>query len=108
MFKQEGETKPNLPDGYGVGPGGRRLKTVDKGTDSLFDDDDDDGTARKRRRELGEDGGMDEQVYEEDFADDEEQMNVDENDEEAKEIEASARMCLHKLSAKPSSSIRID
>lgn len=30
---------------------------------------------------------MDEQIYEEEFADDEEQMNVDENDEEAKEIE---------------------
>ncbi|CAA7259765.1 unnamed protein product [Cyclocybe aegerita] len=75
--------------GQSLGPGGRKLKTVDSGMDHLFGDDEEGGedTARRRKRELGEDGGMDEQVYEEDFADDDEHMQVDENDEEAKELE---------------------
>lgn len=79
--------------GQSLGPGGRKLKTVDSGMDHLFDEDDDgDGdAARRRKRELGEEGNMDEQVYEEDFADDDERMEVDENDEEAKEAEV--RMC---------------
>lgn len=71
------------------GPGGRRLKTVDNGSNNLFGDDDDDDAAGRRRREkeLGGEGDIDEQVYEEDFADDDEQMQLDENDEEAKEVE---------------------
>ena len=75
--------------GQSLGPGGRKLKTVDSGMDHLFDDDDDgDGDGgRRRKRELGEEGGLDEQVYEEDFADDDEKMDVDVNDEEAKELE---------------------
>ena len=75
--------------GQSLGPGGRKLKTVDSGMDHLFDDDDDgDGDGgRRRKRELGEEGGLDEQVYEEDFADDDEKMDVDDNDEEAKELE---------------------
>lgn len=60
---------------------------MDSGT-NLFGDDDDDGGGKRRDKDLGEDGDMDEQVYEEDFADDEEAMNVDETvDEEQKEIE---------------------
>ncbi len=74
--------------GQSLGPGGRKLKTVDSGMDHLFDDDDGDGDGgRRRQRELGEEGGLDEQVYEEDFADDDEKMDVDDNDEEAKELE---------------------
>ncbi|KAI0375667.1 hypothetical protein BV20DRAFT_1040279 [Pilatotrama ljubarskyi] len=75
-----------------LGPGGRKLKTVDSGPAELFggEDDDDDGVDRKRKvkRELGAEGFLDELDYEETFADDEEKMDVDEKeDEEAKELE---------------------
>jgi transcription initiation factor TFIIF subunit alpha len=71
-----------------LGPGGRKLKTVDGGTGGLFDEDEDGESRRRREKEYGAEGDLDEQVYEEDFADDEEHMDVEENkDEEAKEIE---------------------
>lgn len=93
MFKAEAEGRSlgGLGGGQSLGPGGRRLKTVDNGMDHLFDDGEDgDGSMQKRRnRELGEEGDLDEQVYEEDFADDDEKMELDEDDEEAKEIEVS-------------------
>lgn len=98
MFKAEAEGR-SLPggsslvqnSGQSLGPGGRKLKTVDSGMDHLFEDDEDggDGARRRRNRELGEEGDLDEQVYENDFADDEEHMEVDDNDEEAKELEVS-------------------
>lgn len=73
--------------GQSLGPGGRKLKAVDSGA-NLFDDEDEDGNGKKRReRDLGEEGDLDEQLYEEDFADDEEKAEVDDNDEEAKELE---------------------
>ncbi|KAJ3527529.1 hypothetical protein NMY22_g9751 [Coprinellus aureogranulatus] len=86
LLKGEPEVKQEYQS---LGPGGRRLKTVDSGGSHLFgDDDDEDGAARRRReKELGGEGDIDEQVYEEDFADDDEQMQVDDNDEEAKERE---------------------
>ncbi|KAG5652435.1 hypothetical protein H0H81_005031 [Sphagnurus paluster] len=90
-FKAEAEGRSgggglDHSSGQSLAPGGRKLKTVDSGMDGLFDEDD--GDSKKRReRELGGDGDMDEQVYEEDFADDEEQMEVDADDEEAKELE---------------------
>lgn len=87
MFKQEAEGKQPASEGQSLGPGGRKLKTVDSGANDLFGDDDEDGSGSRRRKDLDQDGDMDEQVYEEEFADDEENMNVDENDEEAKEIE---------------------
>lgn len=82
-----------------LGPGGRRLKTVDSGTNQLFGDEDDDegggGESKKRReREMGGEGDMDEQPYEEDFADDDEHMAPDENDEEAKEAEVTFQRLL--------------
>lgn len=56
--------------------------------DHLFGEEDEDGESKKRRaKELGGEGDMDEQPYEEDFADDDEHMAPDENDEEAKEAE---------------------
>lgn len=74
--------------GQSLGPGGRKLKTVDSGSAGLFDDEEDGDVKRRREKEYGAEGDLDEQVYEEDFADDEEQMDVEENkDEEAKEIE---------------------
>ncbi|KAH8105815.1 hypothetical protein BXZ70DRAFT_1004124 [Cristinia sonorae] len=72
-----------------LGPGGRRLRTVDSGGGGLFGDDDDEdgGRARQRQRELGADGDLDELDFEEDFADDEEKVEADGEDEEAKEAE---------------------
>ena len=76
--------------GRSLGPGGRRLKTVDAGMRGLFEEDDEEGvdTRRRREREMGGEGDMDEMEYEEEFADDEEKMDLeDTRDEEAKEIE---------------------
>jgi len=93
MFKAEAEGRtvsgPSsmvLTSSQSLGPGGRKLKTVDSGVNQLFDEGED-GEGGGRRRELGGDGDMDEQVYEEDFADDEEPMEIEEKDDEAKEIE---------------------
>jgi transcription initiation factor TFIIF subunit alpha len=55
----------------------------------LFDEDEDPDSRRRRQREFGGDGDLDEQVYEEDFADDEERAE-DDHDEEAKELEVDA------------------
>ena len=77
--------------GGSLGPGGRRLRTVDNGMRGLFGDDDDDDRARRQReRDRGAEGDVDEMEYEEDFADDEEPMvNDGMGDEEAKELEVS-------------------
>lgn len=71
--------------------GGRQLRAVNSGVDELFGDDEDDEDAaarRRRQREMGHEGDLDELDFEEGFADDEENMDVDEKeDEEAKELE---------------------
>lgn len=95
MFKADaegrtvaGESSLVHTSSQSLGPGGRKLKTVDSGTAGLFDEDEDGDSKRRREKEYGAEGDLDEQVYEEDFADDEEHMDVEENkDEEAKEIE---------------------
>ncbi|KAG6814181.1 hypothetical protein H0H92_000858 [Tricholoma furcatifolium] len=92
MFKAEAEGRTIggglvHSSGQSLGPGGRKLKTVDSGMNGLFDDDDDPDVKKRREKEFGGEGDMDEQVYEEDFADDEEQMAADADDEEAKELE---------------------
>ncbi|KII95213.1 hypothetical protein PLICRDRAFT_97799 [Plicaturopsis crispa FD-325 SS-3] len=96
MFKAETEGAPapsgsslaHTSSGPSLGPGGRRLRTVDDGMSGLFGDDDEDGDAKKRRaKEYGGEGDLDEQEYEEDFADDDEQAEPDNDDEEAKELE---------------------
>ena len=88
MFNEQPDVKQ---EPQSLGPGGRKLKTVDSGGGHLFGDDDEDGASRKRReKELGGEGDIDEQVYEEEFADDDEQMQVDGEDEEAKETEVSS------------------
>jgi len=100
MFKAEAEGKDVvigsslvMNSGQSLGPGGRKLRTVDSGMDHLFEDDN--GVVRKRKeRELGEEGDMDEQIYEEDFADDDEHAEADDNDEEAKEAEVCRRLLL--------------
>jgi len=89
-IKRSGSVGPSSGS-QSLGPGGRRLKTVDSGMSGLFgDDDDEEGVDRKRRikKELGAEGDLDELDFEEDFADDEEKMEPDErDDEEAKELE---------------------
>jgi transcription initiation factor TFIIF subunit alpha len=73
------------PSGEGSG-----LRTVDNGPTDLFGDDDEEEKMNKRRRdkEMGEDGDLDEMEYEADFADDEENVEMDGDDEETKEMEA--------------------
>lgn len=95
MFKAEAEGRTVVGEsslvhtsGQSLGPGGRKLRTVDSGPGGLFDEDEDSESKRRREKEYGAEGDLDEQVYEEDFADDEEHADVEENkDEEAKEIE---------------------
>ena len=92
LFKAEREGSTGPIPSSSLGPGGRRLKTVDNGMNGLFgdDDDDDEGEGRKRRmkRELGAEGDFDEIDFEETFEDDEEKMEPDDReDEEAKELE---------------------
>lgn len=70
--------------------GGRQLRAVNSGMDDLFggSDDEDGDSKRRRQKEMGHEGDLDELDFEEMFADDEEQMEVDEKeDEEAKELE---------------------
>jgi transcription initiation factor TFIIF subunit alpha len=67
-----------------LGPGGRRLRTVDKGTAALFGDEEDDDIKPKPKRNEAE-GDVDELVFEEDFDDDDEK--VEEDNEETKETE---------------------
>ena len=72
--------------GQSLGPGGRRLKAVDKDTNGLFEDDED-GEPRRRKKEDDGEGDMDEMLFDEEFADDDEGEAVDNEDEEAKELE---------------------
>lgn len=70
---------------------GKQLRTVDAGGEDLFgmgDDDEEEKIFRKRKdRELGQEGDLDEMEYEEEFADDDEKMEMDGDDEEVKEME---------------------
>jgi hypothetical protein len=79
------EESPNVS----LGPGGRKLKTVDKGERSKLEEDDEFSASQKKKdRELGEDGDMEEVEFEEDFADDDAGGELDAVDEdEAKELE---------------------
>lgn len=60
------------------------------GEDDIFggDDDEEEKILKKRRnRDLGQEGDMDEMEYEEEFADDDEKIEMDGEDEEMKEME---------------------
>ncbi|KAF8655264.1 hypothetical protein AX16_003165 [Volvariella volvacea WC 439] len=92
MFKAEAEGRTVALDGslvhtagQSLGPGGRRLRAVDSGADRFGDDEE--GGPGSRKRETGEDGDLDELLYEEEFADDDDKMEPDPDDEEAKELE---------------------
>lgn len=71
--------------GQSLGPGGRRLKAVDKDSGDIFGDDEE-GGGRRKKEDDGE-GDMDEMLFDEEFADDDEGEVVDDDDEEAKELE---------------------
>ena len=85
LFKPEQDVKPVIS--APTGPGGRKLKAVDREGGGLFDDDDDSGARRRREKELGGEGDLEEQEYEEEFADDEEPTAIEGDEEEAKETE---------------------
>ncbi|TFY79871.1 hypothetical protein EWM64_g4145, partial [Hericium alpestre] len=92
LFKAESGGEPVLGGGpssqRSLGPGGRRLRTVVNGSDSLFGDEDEGEGPRRRKREYGAEADFDEVPYQEEFADDEEKMvQEDEEDEVAKEME---------------------
>ena len=83
-LKADSESRSN-----GEGSG---LRLVNNGPTDLFGDDEDEEekmNMKRRQKELGADGDIDEMEYEEDFADDEEKMEMDGDDEETKEMEAS-------------------
>ena len=58
----KGEPDDGMAVGQSLGPGGRQLRTVDKGSDTLFGDDDDEGGARKRK-DNGAEGSYDEMLF---------------------------------------------
>lgn len=67
-------------------PGGRALRTVNRGSQGA--EQDEEGDVRPKREDDGE-GHLDEQLFEEDVADDDEHEAADMDDEEAKELEVS-------------------
>lgn len=67
-------------------PGGRALRTVNRGAGGA--EQDEEGNVRPKREDDGE-GHLDEQLFEEDVADDDEHEAADMDDEEAKELEVS-------------------
>lgn len=84
MFKAESDGSNDLSQNFA--PNGRRLRTVRR-EDELFGDDDDEGGARRRRAD-GADADFEEIPYHEEFADDEEKMGVEEEEDEVeKEME---------------------
>lgn len=67
-------------------PGGRALRTVNRGSQEA--EQDEDGIVRPKREDDGE-GHLDEQLFEEEVADDDEHEAADMDDDEAKELEVS-------------------
>jgi len=67
------------------GPGGRSLMSVNRGSRGL-EEEDGEGPGRHPQKDDGE-GHLDEQLFEDDVADDDEHEAADMDDEEAKELE---------------------
>ncbi|KAG9317293.1 hypothetical protein JVU11DRAFT_1490 [Chiua virens] len=67
------------------GPGGRALRTVNRGSQGA--EQDEDGDIRPKREEDDGEGHLDEQLFDEEVADDDEHEAADMDDEEAKELE---------------------
>ncbi|KAI0269143.1 hypothetical protein BC834DRAFT_864955 [Gloeopeniophorella convolvens] len=87
LFKGEPSDGPGNLVGQSLGPGGRRLRVVQR--DTLFGDDDEDGL---RRQDLGADADYDEVPYHEDFADDEEKVVPEGHQEDELEKEMEERL----------------
>ncbi|KAI6113677.1 hypothetical protein EV401DRAFT_2090730 [Pisolithus croceorrhizus] len=67
------------------GPGGRSLMSVNRGSRGLDEDEDENG--RRVKKEDDAEGHMDEQLFDDDVADDDEHEAQDMDEEEAKELE---------------------
>lgn len=90
-FKAEAASRSSVSDNV------HGLKLVDNGSTDLFGDDDDEEekiNKKRREREMGGEGDLDEMEYENDFADDDEKIEQDGDDEEAKEMEVPHSLCL--------------
>ncbi|KAG6378548.1 hypothetical protein JVT61DRAFT_12813 [Boletus reticuloceps] len=70
--------------GQSRAPGGKALRTVNRGSQGA--EQDEEGNVRPKREDDGE-GHLDEQLFDEDVADDDEHEAADMDDEEAKELE---------------------
>ena len=98
MFKAEAENRVVssssslvYSSGQSRAIGGRALRTTNRGPRG--GDDDDEGASR-RKKENDMEGDLDEQLFDEEFADDEDAGPADMDEEEAKELE----VCCHRLS----------
>lgn len=67
------------------GPGGRSLMSVNRGSRGL--DEDEEGNGRRVKKEDDAEGHMDEQLFDDDVADDDEHEAQDMDEDEAKELE---------------------
>ena len=97
IFKseREGSAAPSgsLVHSVGSNTGGRKLRAVDSGGDLFGDDEEDGGDRKRKQREYGQEGDLDELDFEEDVQDDDEKIEPDGEDEEAKELEVRASGC---------------
>jgi transcription initiation factor TFIIF subunit alpha len=66
--------------------GGRTLRTTNRGPGGGGDDDDE-GAPKRKKEENDMEGDLDEQLFDDEFADDEEAGPADMDEEEAKELE---------------------
>ncbi|KAL4075860.1 hypothetical protein V8B97DRAFT_2001968 [Scleroderma yunnanense] len=89
MFKAEPDSGSSTPLVYDAtqsrGPGGRSLVSVNRGPRGL-NEEEGEGSSRPKKDDDGE-GHLDEQLFEDDVADDDEHEAADMDDEEAKELE---------------------
>ena len=90
MFKADPDGVGAVPLVHNAGqsraPGGRALRTVNRGSQGA--EQDEEGNIQPKREDDGE-GHLDEQLFEEDIADDDEHEAADMDDEAAKELEVS-------------------
>ncbi|KAG2754786.1 hypothetical protein P692DRAFT_20950278 [Suillus brevipes Sb2] len=94
MFKAEAENRvvPGssslvYSSGQSRAMGGRALRTTNRGAHGGGDDDDDEGGPRRKKEENDMEGDLDEQLFDDEFADDDEAGPADMDEEEAKELE---------------------
>ncbi|KAG2367377.1 hypothetical protein BDR07DRAFT_1393753 [Suillus spraguei] len=94
MFKAEAENRvvPGssslvYSSGQSRAVGGRALRTTNRGAQGGGDDDDDEGGPRRKKEENDMEGDLDEQLFDDEFADDDEAGPADMDEEEAKELE---------------------